>query len=373
MRSLLAEAPVAVLAVATSPRLGAQTACVPEVHMPIRPSLGRLETTRAFKALGVFHVAMLESLSRRLTRLGEGQAGTSPRVRAGSFHAIPHSVDFVAVQRAADRLGLPMFLSLHDDPGYALRDRAERAYALRHLGAAWLGARERFVISEDMGLEMCRRYGDQAYVIVTDGLDPVRPLPRTVTPGRLSVYFMGAAHIPYDGNFQCLVAALEQMRDRGIDARLVTRAGHFPFRLKSRTVPIEHRPWAPQSDVERDFDDVDLAYMPLPFGPEHADFVRCSLSTKMVTYLGSGVPVLFHGPKQSAAGNLLRQAGAAFEADSLDARALCEILAFDRDRGIAIVENALRLARARFRLADIRTRFWAPILAAEDGRDHRHG
>jgi hypothetical protein len=372
MRSLLTDAPAPVLAVATSPRLGAETDWVPEMHMAIRPSLGRLENTRAHKALGVLDIAMLEPLSRRLTRLGEGQDDTSPRVRASAFHTIPHSVDFVAVQRAADRLGLPMFVSLHDDPSYALRERVERAYALRHLGAAWLGARERFVISEEMGLEMCNRYGERSYVVVTDGLDTIRSLPRTVTPGRLSVYFMGAAHIPYDENFQCLVAALEQMRDRGVDARLVTRAGRFPFRLESRTLPIEHRPWARQSDVERDFDDIDLAYMPLPFGAEHVDFVRCSLSTKMVTYLGSGVPVLFHGPKQSAAGKLLRQAGAGFEADSLDARALCEILAFDRDRGITVVENALRLARSRFRLADIRTRFWAPILAAEDGRADQH-
>jgi len=277
---------------------------------------------------------------------------------------VPHTLDFVAVQRVAAQLRLPMFLSLHDHPGYAMRGRAERAYALHRLGSTWRSARERFVISEEMGLEMCRRYGERSYLIVTDGLEAVASAPRHRIPGRLSVYFMGAVHIAYAENFQCLLDSLALLRAEGVDARLITRSGQLPFSVNSRGVPIDARPWAQQSEVIQDFDDVDLAYMPLPFGSQHAEFVRFSMSTKMVTYLGSGLPMLFHGPPTSAAGSLLGQAGAALAAGSLDVREVAEALSFGADQGARVAERALRLARRRFLLADVRARFWEPILRA---------
>ena len=106
-------------------------------------------------------------------------------------------------------------------------------------------------------------------------------------------------------------------------------------------------------------------YMPLPFGSDHADLVRFSMSTKMVSYLGRGVPLFYHGPKASAAVNLLRQADAALVGDSLDVRAVADILASSAERKAAVAENALRLARRRFLLSDVRTRFWDPILDAK--------
>ena len=55
----------------------------------------------------------------------------------------------------------------------------------------------------------------------------------------------------------------------------------------------------------------DLLYMPMPFGEAHEKFARYSLSTKMVTYAGSGVPILYHGPATSAAFDLLKRNDAA--------------------------------------------------------------
>lgn len=368
MRSLLHEPPASVLAVATSPKPSAQMGShdeVPEIRVPIRPFLGRVESTRAVRALGALDLVSLGRLAHRLTGLATGRAGPPTEAPATCIHAVPHTVDFAAVHRVAERLRLPLFLSLHDDPGYVLRGRAERSYALRRLGQAWRGACQRFVICEEMGLEMCHRYGDRPYVIVTDGLESVAPSPRPTIEGRLWVYFMGAANIPYADNFECLLRALARRRDEGVDVRLITRSGRFPFRMTGTGVPIESRPWASQSDILGDFEDADVVYMPLPFGSDHADLVRFSMSTKMVSYLGRGVPLFYHGPKASAAGNLLRQADAALVGDSLDVRAVADILASNADRKAAVAENALRLARRRFLLSDVRTRFWEPILDAK--------
>jgi hypothetical protein len=365
MRSLLTDAADPVLAIDTSPAHTGPidaSAGVAEIHLPLRPYLGRIERTRAAPALGSLDRLLITRFARRLERIAAGRLSASTEAPAGNLHAVPHSLDFAAVHLVSRRLGLPMFLSMHDDPGYALRGRPERAYALRHLGPAWRDSHERFVISEEMGIEMCRRYGEESYEIVTDGLETVASAPRAAVTGRLSVYFMGAAHISYADNFSCLFQALARLRDDGLDARLITRAGHLPFTVGTLNVPIESRPWAPQAAVAQDLDDVDIAYMPLPFGAEHAPLVRFSLSTKMVTYLGSGVPILFHGPAPSAAGTLLRQADAALLTESLDARAVGEALSASGDRRAALAENALRLARRRFLLSDVRPRFWHPIL-----------
>jgi len=125
-------------------------------------------------------------------------------------------------------------------------------------------------------------------------------------------------------------------------------------------------PFSSESDVENDLAEIDLLYLPLPFGVENEFFVRFSLSTKMVTYLASGIPILFHGPKNSAACALLSEADAALNFNSLDAELLAQLLSKTLQTPKALesfVEKSLALARWRFRLEDQQKRFWSAIPA----------
>jgi hypothetical protein len=368
MGALLSDAPAPVLAVATCPTLRpdrlVDAVDLTEVHLPLRRSLGRIESTRAARVFGALDLMSINRLAHRLSAVATDSRATSdgPGI---AFHTVAHTLDFVATLRAATALEMPLFLSVHDDLSWAVRGRMERRYALGQLGAAWRGAHGRFVICDEMGAEMCRCYGERPYVVVTDGLDVVAPSPQRRSAGRIKVYFMGSAHLSFAANFQCLVEALAQLRDEGADASLVIR-GDLPFPVSARNVPIETRPWAEDGFPARDLDDVDVAYLPLPFDRTQRNFVRFSMSTKMVTYLGSGVPLLFHGPRASAAGRLLSQNGAALFADSLDVRTVVEALRACDGQRPAVTESALRLARTQFALSDIRTRFWQPILEATE-------
>jgi alkanesulfonate monooxygenase SsuD/methylene tetrahydromethanopterin reductase-like flavin-dependent oxidoreductase (luciferase family) len=109
-------------------------------------------------------------------------------------------------------------------------------------------------------------------------------------------------------------------------------------------------------------EEVDFLYMPMPFGPEHENFTRYSVSTKMVTYVGSGLPILYHGPTTSAAFDLLRRHKAGIFLTSLSpeeiARSLTELSNAQRE---AVVRNALDLARREFMLADQTRKFWGTI------------
>ncbi len=123
-------------------------------------------------------------------------------------------------------------------------------------------------------------------------------------------------------------------------------------------------PFGSEKDVAVDMESADLLYMPLPFAERNQNFARFSLSTKMITYLGSGLPILYHGPiAESAAGRLLQNNGAAICLDSLDPLEIQRSLAGAPQQYDSVTRAALTLASARFRLADTQQRFWDPILA----------
>jgi hypothetical protein len=102
--------------------------------------------------------------------------------------------------------------------------------------------------------------------------------------------------------------------------------------------------------------------MPIPFGKEHENFARYSVSTKMVTYAGSGIPILYHGPTTSAVFDILSENKAANFLTCLSpeeiARSLADLMNSERAEAAA---NALDLARREFMLADQTRKFWGTI------------
>jgi hypothetical protein len=84
----------------------------------------------------------------------------------------------------------------------------------------------------------------------------------------------------------------------------------------------------------------------------------------MVTYLGSGIPILYHGPTGTAAYNMLSKNRAAALMTSLDpkeiARTLVGLLR-DNDSSI-FAGNALELARTNFLRVEQHNKFWSEVL-----------
>ena len=80
------------------------------------------------------------------------------------------------------------------------------------LASAWQAATWRFVITEALGEEYCRRFGTLPYSVVTDGVEPTAVVPGPRTTGQLRVYFMGLLHLAYEANFLALLDALDDAR-----------------------------------------------------------------------------------------------------------------------------------------------------------------
>jgi glycosyltransferase involved in cell wall biosynthesis len=324
-------------------------------HVPLRPSLGRIDRTR-FAGIGYWtEILARPSFERRLAAEMDAWA---PQV----VHVLPHwTCDFHAAWRHARTRGWRVVMSIHDDLAYALPgNHPLRKYALGMLAKMWPDVDHVFSISQELGDEYNARYGKRTFDIITDGVEKIANRPAPIVPGRLRVYFMGLFHYTYRENLQALTQALASVRREQpeLDIQLVMRCGGFQPGIDA-AFPAQVLPFADQATVLKDMETADLLYMPLPFGREHEGFTRFSLSTKMVSYLGSGVPVLFHGPHDSAAAHLLERNRAAVVCSSLDPAEIAAVLksAVAPETRQQIVENALRFARTAFPMEELRRKF----------------
>lgn len=321
-----------------------------EHYIPVRPKIDRIERSRFRGYCDALEPLFLRSFMARLETLFRQHNVTA-------IHAVPHGMPFVYANNMAERLGVPFYVNVHDELSYNLPGHPLLPETQRQLEKIWRTAAGRIVISDAMGKEYCRRWGSQEYIVVTDGLDEAPTKKRMPVTGRLNVYFMGSQHLSYIPNFQALLKALESLKSTtDLSVKLIARGGLHPD-LANHPL-VESRPPLPESQLEPDFDDADVLYLPLPMQKEHEAFYRFSLSTKMVTYLGIGVPILYNGPVDAAAATVLGDA--AMHCHSLDTPDLVAALqeSVKPERRDAILNAAFDLARDQFLLDDNARRFW---------------
>ncbi|MFL6585233.1 MAG: glycosyltransferase family 4 protein [Chthoniobacterales bacterium] len=359
LRALLQGAPMPWHSVCSSPH--APPKAPRETHLPTRPGWGRIEFTRLAFLPNLTTPLFARRFRRRLRHF-------CLATRARAIHAIPHwGTEFVSAQEIARDLGIPFFLQVHDDFEYSSRGHTKPEAGRKAMAAAWQQADLRFVIGKRLGDEYCRRYGTAPYHVVSDGLATIVAAPSHLTAGRLRVYFMGLFHLEYETNLRVLIEALRDLRAQRSDATisLTLRCGSVRAPIRDLAPDLlSIKPFGSEEDVQRDLAEADLLYLPLPFEGASAPLARFSVSTKMITYLGSGIPILYHGPAQSSVHDLLATHEAALCVTSLDASGL--LMELDQLLREPVgaeqrVRNALDLARHSFRLEDQQEIFWGRI------------
>lgn len=356
LRALLQSPPVPVHVYSTGLIAGPPTGLAPEDHLPLRRPFGALERTPVSRLLPTLELVGGREFRARLER-------TLRQDGAQAVHALAHGVDFWHAMLAARASGIPYHLTVHDDILYTLRGKPTAFLARATIGQAWRSAVTRFVISEELGEEYNRRYGERPFSIVTDGLESVPDAARPTSPNKLRVYFMGLFHSSYAPNMSALLAALNTISREypEWEISLTCRCGALPLDTSGSHIPVKNLPFASEDAVRQDMAEADLLYMPLPLERSHSAFARFSLSTKMISYLGSGLPILYHGPSDSAAFCLLQRSGAATCVDALDEERVTRALKYAAETRLQVAESALALARRRFLLADQRAMFWSSM------------
>jgi glycosyltransferase involved in cell wall biosynthesis len=353
LRALLERAPFAWQSVCTSP--GKPRAWPNEIHLPSRPAWGRIEHSRFAPVPNVTAPLFAPMFRKRLKKF-------CLQERARAIHAVPHAgLDFAQVHAVARELALPFFISLHDDLAYTATGAGspeEREAAMR---AAWREASARFVISEALGREYCERYGAREYHVVTDGLTDLTPPRVGADSNDLRIYFMGLFHMGYEQNLRALLDGIARFERAHPPAnvRVTCRCEHIRAQVLDGAKGVTVLPFANEAQVRVDMETADLLYLPMPFGAAHEKFARYSLSTKMVTYAGSGVPILYHGPATSAAFDLLNRNEAAVFVTSLEPSEIAAAFSgLTAQRRAEVSASALALAEREFMLVDQTRKFW---------------
>jgi glycosyltransferase involved in cell wall biosynthesis len=352
LRALLERAPLAWQSVCASPRK--PRVWPNETYLRTRPFWGRIEHSRFAGIPNATAPFFAPLFRRRLKQL-------CLKLRARAIHVVPHAVlDFAQAHAVARELALPFFVSMHDDLAYTAGSTAQRENGEAAIRDAWREASACFVISEALGREYCGRYGARAYHVVTDGLSALTQPRFDAASNELRIYFMGLFHIVYEPNLRALLDGVKifERQHPSIGVRLTCRCEHIsPQVLEGAKVTV--LPFASEAQVRQDMESADLLYMPIPFGEAYEKFARYSLSTKMVTYAGSGVPILYHGPAASAAYDLLHKNNAALLLTTLEPEEIATALSgLTREKRANIAANALALAEREFMLVAQTRKFW---------------
>jgi glycosyltransferase involved in cell wall biosynthesis len=330
-----------------------------EYFLPWRPSFGRIERSR-FDGMPNVLGSMLwgEAFKNGLREFLK-----ESKIEVINAHS--HGIEFWWAFEVAQGLKIPYYLTCHDLLEYNLSRWANISSVNSKLCIVWREAKRRFVISKELGEEYCRRFGRKDYIVVTDGIEGVKVRSEKSISEYL-IYFLGSQHVSYEKNFVSIFEALSIFNEKYPQrkVKLLTR----PPLQKSwaNFENYESRPFGSESDIAADLEEVHLLYQPLPFEEKFASLSRYSLSTKMITYLGSGIPILFHGPQNSAASRCLDKA--AFQVHSCDPVEVFDVI----ENGL--LENSLRgdvLLRAesivndRFLLGKVSNAFWGTISSAD--------
>jgi hypothetical protein len=290
------------------------------------------------------------------------------KMRVRAIHVVPHAVlDFAEAHAVARELALPFFVSMHDDLVYTAGSAARREQGEAAIRTAWREAAACFVISEALGREYSERYGTRDYHVVTDGLSALTQPRSAADSNELRIYFMGLFHMVYERNLRALLDGLEifERQNPSVNVRMTCRCEHIRPQVLAGSIPVTVLPFASEEQVRRDMESADLLYMPIPFGEAYEKFARYSLSTKMVTYAGSGVPIVYHGPAASAAHDLLHKNNAAILLTTLEPEEIAAVLSgLTQEKRRNIATNALALAEREFMLAEQTRKFWNAFASA---------
>lgn len=357
-RALTANAPLLLgsLVCGTRPPAAAPTG-INEWFVRERTTFGRLERTRLS---GVLKLSRAFSWAASCQSVKKIMSQWQPL----HVHAHLHGIGFIPALDWCRDKGTPFSISIHDDIRHLTSADPWRRGVELSAAEAWLAAANRFVISAEIGEEYSRRYGKRPWTQITDGLTSCAATPRSQVIKRLNIYFAGAVNIPYEPNFHAMQAALGLFvqAQPTWQVRFIARGGRRIAGEVAGLPPIEVRPFGSPSAVAKDMDEADLLYLPLSLDRKYSNFARFSLSTKMITYLGAGLPIFYHGPRDSAVYTLLARHNACIGCFSNDPEEILVSLTQLKSRRQNIVQNALDLGRKHFRIGPIRERFWSRII-----------
>ena len=273
------------------------------------------------------------------------------KIEYDAIHVVDHSPFSSALCNDSFCSGKSLWVSFHDH-------FSTTGSSIENTGKLWNHSDRRLVISDEIGEEYQRLFGNKNYEIITDGVTSSEMShPNHNQDSPIIIYFAGLLHIDYLPLFKTLADALDILTGKKLSFKLILRGTQRVKFVENRLFPVEYRPVTLSNDeLKQELDSASILYLPIKFTTP--DFYLYSLSTKMVGYLGGSGTILYHGPKDSAVSNLLQKSKAAISCNSLSIDEMVSSLQTLLASKIDISTNAKTLAKNQFSLPLIQDRFW---------------
>jgi glycosyltransferase involved in cell wall biosynthesis len=211
----------------------------------------------------------------------------------------------VAGRVAAQVLGVPLLVSVHDDPVSRIRvknypaglvERYEREFAKTIRVAAKCG-----VISDYMGEVYKKNYGIETTTLFI-GVEKQKCLPvRNVDLQKWPLMIGSIGSINSSENWNLLLEAVTLLNRRSGKTRFtIFHIGSFPANLRI-TEDVEITGWVPEDEFLHHLSRIDVGFLNWSFDPKYAVTRRMSFPLKITSYIQAQVPMLALGPADSSA------------------------------------------------------------------------
>jgi hypothetical protein len=267
------------------------------------------------------------------------------------LHVVNHGPFSAALNDDGFLNGKPLWVSFHDH-------FSTTCGSFTDADKLWNKADRRLVISKELGNEYQKLFGNMPYTVITDGVETTElSTPSAAKQSPVIIYFAGLLHIEYIKLFKVLADALDLLTKQDLTFKLVLRATQkMPF-LNNRLFEVEYREMTLNNDeLNNELNSASILYLPIKFTTPN--FYLYSLSTKMIGYLGGAGAILYHGPGDSAACNMLQRANAAVCCNTLNTDDLVKSIIDLINNKSSISYNAKILAQESFNMTIMQQRFW---------------
>ena len=271
------------------------------------------------------------------------------KVECDVFHVIDQGMYSASICESNLLKGKKLWVSFYDH--FSLVSNSKNTKEL------WLKADRRLLISQELGDTYKKSFGNLEFELITDGVSKEEisnPKSLNETP---TIYFAGLLHVDYYPLFSVLADALDSLADDGYSFNLILRGTQQVGFLKDRKFNVEYRAnFVSDDEIKKEIDSADILYLPIKFtSPE---FYLYSLSTKLISYLGGAGRILYHGPYDSAACNLLSSNNASVNCTTLLVSDMINSVLNVLNDDCIVSRNAKKLAYDKFDFSKIQNRFW---------------
>jgi len=296
---------------------------LPMEYAPLSGELGCPYERKAQRIWQIARWRLQEYTS--IPRLRERAVSFAKNHGVGMVWAVLHAPSTLRLARAvAQRLDIPLVTTVWDPPAYVLRrsyryDRLSRKRLLAEFDGAMRASVRCAVASEPMKELYAERFGvdcvpmPYGQQLETGNGTPSRPS----DPGRLAIGFAGTMYAT--DAWRALVNALTsrgfKICDRDVSIELI--GGSFQLHATGPAIVHYHGCLGSHQTIQK-LSEVDIAYLPYPFSHRFREAVLLSFPSKLGAYVAAGIPLLFHGPRQSSVTGFLDRFSLGIACHSLD-------------------------------------------------------